>query len=111
VIPGIVDSHMHLLYGAYALYGLNLSTPERASRPTSPMSSSTACRSYAAAHPADAVLFGRADFSTAPPTTPSYRLLDRAVADRPVVIHNSSEHAMWLNSAALKLAGLDDRPV
>src|ERR1700712_401285 len=28
VVPGIVDSHMHLLYGAYALHGLNLSTPE-----------------------------------------------------------------------------------
>src|ERR1022692_4273987 len=28
VIPGIVDSHIHVLYGAYALHGLNLSTPE-----------------------------------------------------------------------------------
>jgi len=111
VIPGIVDSHMHLLYGAYALYGLNLSTPEESITPDKPDVLVDRLRSYAAAHPADAVLFGRADFSTAPPTTPSYRLLDRAVADRPVVIHNSSEHAMWLNSAALKLAGLDDRPV
>ena len=28
VIPGIVDSHMHLLYGAFALHGINLSTPD-----------------------------------------------------------------------------------
>ena len=28
VIPGIVDSHVHLLYGAYALHGLNLSSPQ-----------------------------------------------------------------------------------
>src|SRR5260221_12740469 len=28
VIPGIVDSHTHVLYGAYELHGLNLSTPE-----------------------------------------------------------------------------------
>ncbi len=27
VIPGIVDSHTHMLFGAYALHGLNLSTP------------------------------------------------------------------------------------
>jgi len=56
-------------------------------------------KAYAAAHPHDAVLFGRADFSTVPPSTPTHALLDRAVADRPVVIHNTSEHAVWLNSA------------
>jgi predicted amidohydrolase YtcJ len=57
------------------------------------------------------VLLARADFSSAPPTTPTAALLDRAVPDRPLVIHNTSEHALWLNSAALKLAGLDERPV
>ena len=57
------------------------------------------------------MLLGRADFSTVPPTTPTHALLDRAVADRPVVIHNTSEHALWLNGAALKLAGLTDRPL
>ena len=36
VIPGIVDSHTHMLYGAYALHGLNLSTPKPASRRTNP---------------------------------------------------------------------------
>src|SRR3984893_11402280 len=36
VIPGIVDSHMHLLYGAYALHGLNLSTPESSVTPEKP---------------------------------------------------------------------------
>jgi predicted amidohydrolase YtcJ len=33
------------------------------------------------------------------------------VADRPVVIHNTSEHALWLNAAALQMAGITDRPV
>jgi hypothetical protein len=111
VIPGIVDSHMHLLYGAYALHGLNLSTPASSLTPDKPDALVERLRAYAAQHPKDAVLFGRVDFSTVPPTTPTYRLLDRAVADRPVVIHNTSEHALWLNSAALKMAGLDDRPV
>src|SRR6202050_4300402 len=36
VIPGIVDSHMHLLYGAFALHGLNLSTPESSVTPEKP---------------------------------------------------------------------------
>src|ERR1039458_8349 len=36
VIPGIVDSHMHLLYGAIALHGLNLSTPSSSVTPDKP---------------------------------------------------------------------------
>jgi len=111
VIPGIVDSHMHLLYGAYALHGLNLSTPEWSITPDKPDQLVARLKAYADEHPRDAVLLARADFSTAPPTTPTAALLDRAVPDRPLVIHNTSEHALWLNSAALKLAGLNERPV
>jgi predicted amidohydrolase YtcJ len=111
VIPGIVDSHTHMLYGAYALHGMNLSTPESSITPEKPDLLVERLKAYAAAHPHDAVLFGRADFGTAPPTTPSHVLLDRAVPDRPVVIHNTSEHAVWLNSAALKMAGITDQPV
>src|SRR6202166_3932652 len=111
VIPGIVDSHTHMLYGAYALHGMNLSTPESSITPEKPDLLIERLKAYAAAHPHDAVLFGRADFSTVPPTTPTHALLDRAVADRPVVIHNASEHALWLNSAALRMAGIGDQPV
>ncbi len=110
VIPGIVDSHMHLLYGAYALHGLNLSTPESSITPDQPAVLIERLKSYAAANPRDKVLFGRADFSTVPPSTPLSTLLDRAVPDRPVVIHNTSEHALWLNSAAMRLTGLGLRP-
>jgi len=111
VIPGIVDSHMHMLYGAFALHGLNLSTPESSITPDKPDLLIERVRAYAAEHPKDAVLFGRADFSTVPPTTPRSALLDRAVPERPLVIHNTSEHALWLNTAAMNMAGLTDRPV
>jgi predicted amidohydrolase YtcJ len=111
VIPGIVDSHMHLLFGAYALHGLNLSTPESSITPSKPDLFVERLKAYAAAHPDDTVLFGRADFSTALPTTPTHALLDRAVPDRPVVIHNTSEHALWLNAAAMKMAGLTKQPL
>jgi predicted amidohydrolase YtcJ len=111
VIPGIVDSHMHLLYGAYALHGLNLSTPAASVTPDQPALLIARLREYAALHPADAILFARADFSTVPPTTPNAALLDRAVADRPLLVHNTSEHALWLNSAALALAGITAQPV
>ena len=111
VIPGIVDSHMHMLYGAFALHGLNLSTPGSSITPDKPDLLIERVRAYAAEHPKDAVLFGRADFSTVPPTTPRSALLDRAVPERPLVIHNTSEHALWLNTAAMNMAGLTDRPV
>jgi predicted amidohydrolase YtcJ len=111
VIPGIVDSHTHVLYGAYALHGMNLSTPEASVTPEKPELFVERLKAYAAAHPHDAVLFGRADFSSVPPTTPTHALLDRAVPDRPVVIHNTSEHAVWLNAAAMRMADLTDRPV
>jgi predicted amidohydrolase YtcJ len=111
VIPGIVDSHTHVLYGAYALHGMNLSTPEASLTPEKPELFVERLKAYAAAHPHDAVLFGRADFSSVPPTTPTHALLDRAVPDRPVVIHNTSEHALWLNAAAMRMADLTDRPV
>jgi predicted amidohydrolase YtcJ len=110
VIPGIVDSHIHMLYGAYALHGLNLSTPDASITPDSPDLLVQRLKAYAAAHPHDTVLFGRADFSTVPPSTPVHALLDSAVADRPVVIHNTSEHAVWLNAAALRMAGITDQP-
>jgi predicted amidohydrolase YtcJ len=111
VIPGIVDAHAHVLYGAYALHGFNLSTPEASITPDKPEALVAAIKTFAAAHPTDAILFGRADFSAVPPTTPSHTLLDRAVSDRPVIVHNTSEHALWLNSAAMALAGLNDLPV
>lgn len=111
VIPGIIDTHVHTLYGSFALHGINLSTPEQSITPDKPDKLVAAIRTYAAAHPSDPVLFGRADFSEVPPTTPDHELLDRAVPDRPLVIHNTQEHAVWLNHAAMVAAGLTDEPV
>ncbi len=111
VIPGIVDSHLHLLFGAYALHGLNLTTPQGSVTVAQADELVARLKTYAAAHADDPIVLARADFSAAPPTTPSKELLDRAVADRPVVVHNSSEHSMWVNSAALRLAGITDFPV
>ena len=111
VIPGIVDSHVHTLFGAYALHGLNLSTPERSITTDKPEILVARLQAFAREHARDPVLFARADFSATPPTTPSKELLDRAVLDRPLVVHNSSEHALWVNSAALRMANVTDLPV
>jgi len=111
VIPGIVDAHLHMLFGALEIAGFNLSTPDRSITPAQPQALIEAVRAYAAAHPNNRVLIGRADFSSEPPAAPTRALLDEAVNDRPVIIHNSTEHSLWLNSRALELAALTDEPL
>jgi predicted amidohydrolase YtcJ len=111
VIPGIVDSHLHLIEGARALHGFNLCNPESNITPDDVGSVTETIRAYAATHPADKVLFGRGDFSSVPPTTPTHEYLDRIVNDRPVVFLNASGHALWLNAAALAMSGISDQPI
>ena len=112
VVPGFSDDHTHMWFGALELHGLNLSTPESSITPEDdPEGVVSRIKAYAASHPNDKVLFVRADFSTTPPSTPTHELLDRAVADRPVVVHYTAEHALWVNARAMALAGLTDQPV
>ena len=111
VVPGLIDSHTHMLFGALEIHGFNLSTPEHSLTPDHPDAFVAAVEAYATEHPAERLLIGRADFNTTPPATPTRALLDRAVSDRPLIIHNMTEHALWVNSAALALAGITDQPV
>jgi predicted amidohydrolase YtcJ len=111
VIPGIVDAHIHVWLGAVALHGFNLSTPEASITPAKPKLLIARIQDYAARHPTEKLLFGRMDFSPTPPFAPTRELLDQAVSDRPIIVHNISEHAMWLNSKALALAGIGDEPL
>jgi predicted amidohydrolase YtcJ len=111
VIPGIVDGHIHVWLGAIALHGFNLSTPDASITPSKPKLLIARVRDYAASHPAEKLIFGRADFSPSPPFAPTAALLDQAVADRPIIVHNISEHAMWLNSKAMALVGITDAPL
>ena len=107
VIPGIVDSHTHLWFGALALHGFNLATPDVYIEPKDEALLISKIKEYAASHPKDKVLFGRVQF----PFTVTHELLDRAVPDRPIVIHAPTEHTYWVNAKALELAGVTDKPV
>jgi predicted amidohydrolase YtcJ len=112
VVPGFSDSHTHMWFGGLELHGLNLSTPESSFTPEDePEEVVKKIRAFADSHPNDKVLIVRADYSTTPPSTPTHELLDRAVADRPVIVHNTAEHALWVNAKALSLAGITDQPV
>jgi predicted amidohydrolase YtcJ len=112
VIPGFSDSHTHMWFGGLELHGLNLSTPESSFTPEDdPEAVVSKIKAYAAERPNGKVLIARADFSTTPPSTPTHELLDRAVSDRPVIVHNTAEHALWLNAKALAMAGITTLPV
>jgi hypothetical protein len=116
VIPGITDGHVHLWFGALALHGFNLSTPEFNITPKDPDLLVGKIKDYAASHPKDPIVYGRVhfifDYAASGVKRPDVRheLLDRAVPDRPLVIHETSEHALWVNQKALDLAHISDRP-
>jgi predicted amidohydrolase YtcJ len=111
VIPGISDSHVHMWFGGLELHGLNLSSPDGTITPDDPETFVDRIKAYAADRPNGRVLIVRADFNTTPPSTPTHDLLDRAVSDRPVIVHHTAEHALLVNAKALALAGITDQPV
>jgi len=98
-------------FGAMELNGINLSTPAFSITPNDPDTLVEKIAAFASSHPNDKVIVGRADFGTAPPAVPTHELLDRAVPDRPAIIHHTSEHALWVNAKTLAFAGIGDQPV
>jgi predicted amidohydrolase YtcJ len=113
VIPGVTDNHVHLWFGSLALHGFNFSTPEyNITAENDPQLFASKIKAFAASHPKDAVLIGRAQFSNGVTTpAPTRALLDKIVPDRPLVIHATSEHTLWVNSKALELAGITKKPL
>ena len=107
VIPGVIDSHTHMWFGALALHGFNLATPDVYIEAKDEELLVSKIKEYAKDHPQDKVLFGRVQFGN----DVSHALLDRAVSDRPIVIHAPTEHTLWVNGKALELAGITERPV
>ena len=107
VIPGIVDTHTHMWFGALALHGFNLSTPEYNITPDNPEAFVDVIQIYAASHPNEKVLYGRGRFRL----NVNHEILDKAVPDRPVVMHATSEHMMFVNAKTLALAGITNRPL
>jgi len=102
VLPGLIDSHFHLLMGAKALHGAQLDdalTIEDLQREV---------RAYAEAHPNQTWVTGRGwQYKTFPPGVPVHRkLLDAIVPDRPVYLDAFDIHTAWVNTLALERAGL-----
>lgn len=104
LMPGFIDSHLHMLYGALNLDGMQLEPAanyEELSR---------IVLAYAAEHSGDQWLSGTGlRYNLGPGHTPLNRHhLDALVADRPIYINAFDGHTSWANTLALKMAGIFD---
>ncbi|GAB3200185.1 amidohydrolase [Nocardioides hungaricus] len=104
VLPGLVDSHTHPAAVAKSRWHVRLPWTDDVEEILDFIGS------YGEAHPATEVPF--LYFEYYPSTLlgdvgPAKELLDRAIADRPVLCQDFSEHAHWVNSRMLELMGVD----
>jgi predicted amidohydrolase YtcJ len=102
LMPGFIESHLHLFMGGATLAMLNLG-------PTFGFeATSTALRDFAAANPGDDILFGYAVNYVifGEDRRPDRHLLDAVIADRPVCLLSTDLHCAWANTRALEMAGI-----
>ena len=102
LVPGFRDGHAHPLWGGIELGQVPLVGA------TSVDDLIERVRSYARAHPElDWIEGGGYDPWLLPHGVGDATVLDKAVADRPVALEASDHHTMWVNSEALRRAGID----
>jgi predicted amidohydrolase YtcJ len=100
--PGFVDGHVHAVQGGLERIRCDLSEQDTEQEYLARI------RSYAAEHPdEDWILGGGWAMPAFPGGTPTAAALDEVVPDRPVFLPNRDHHGAWVNTAALRLAGID----
>ncbi|MFH8252211.1 amidohydrolase [Microbacterium sp. B2969] len=98
--PGFQDAHIHPVAGGMELLQCNLAGSVDAA------DSVARVKAYAAANPAEAwILGGGWSMDHFPGGAPSRALLDDI--DRPVLLLSRDHHSTWVNTAAIRLAGID----
>ena len=102
VMPGLVDTHIHALRGALTALGVLF--------PTS--SSVEDIQAAIKNHIADKKL-KKGDWIEGSKWALDYKtlnvkMLDKVAPDNPVFLHDWTNHLAWVNSAALKAAGIDN---
>ncbi len=102
VIPGLVDSHLHMMELGFGALTLDLTQTRSLAE------AQAAIREYAAAHPDRKWIIGRGwnQETWGLGRFPTAADLDAAVSDRPVLLARVDGHAQWANSAALAAAGI-----
>jgi predicted amidohydrolase YtcJ len=102
VVPGFVDSHVHLVWMGQSLASVALTdAPDLA----------TIQRRLRAERerigPDATVLRGKGWLFDALDTEPTAAMIDEVVADIPVFLDSNDMHSVWVNTAALRTMGVD----
>jgi len=100
VLPGFIESHLHLFMGGNELAHLQLLGVKGAA------ALQAALGGYAAAHPQARMLLGQGcDYAILERSLTRHDL-DAIVADRPVLLTAADHHTAWANTKALDMAGI-----
>ncbi|WP_394160124.1 amidohydrolase [Galactobacter valiniphilus] len=97
--PGFVDAHAHAAFAGVERLSCDL-TPARSVEETLEL-----IRKAAEASGTGWLTGGGWDHGLFP--HPTRHMLDAVVPDRPVALSDNGHHTLWVNSAALRLAGVD----
>ena len=102
VLPGFIESHLHMLMGAAELVQLQLLGVKGFDALAQKV------RAYSAANPDRPLLVAQgADYTIISDTEPLTRHhLDRILPDRPLALVSPDHHTMWANTKALEAAGI-----
>ncbi len=104
LLPGFQDAHVHAAAGGMDRLRVDLSGVHDLE------AYARLIRDYAERNPdATWITGGGWAMDVFPGGTPSRRELDRIVPDRPAFLSNRDNHAAWVNTRALELAGIDAR--
>lgn len=104
LLPGLIDAHAHVYGLGFLQNSLDItgvpSVDEAANR----------IRAYAEEHPHARWILGRGWNQVLWPVKefPTAAHIDAVVSDRPVWLRRIDGHAAWANTAAMKLAGIDN---
>ena len=102
LLPGFHDAHVHPVYGGMLRLRCDLSAA----------TDGADCLRLIAEHltalpDSPWLLGGGWDMAQFPGGTPTRRALDSVTGDRPAYLVNRDHHGAWVNSVALRLAGID----
>lgn len=101
VTPGFNDAHVHFLSGSQSLGQIELSNTQSLEE------IGQRIQEFLAAHPNETCVVGRGwVYGAFPDGLPTKEQLDQWISDRPAIMRCYDGHTMWVNSAALKAAGV-----
>ena len=101
LMPGLYDSHVHLLYAGQDLLSCKFA---RGSKANMIFDTVKACADRA--QPGDWIIGGSWVAAALLPGEQTRALLDEAAPNNPVILNDESLHSVWVNSRALELAGI-----